>query len=584
MRPEPNRDAAEALIGELGCSGVREACISPGSRSTPVVLALARSAAIRAWVATDERSAGFFALGMARETGRPVALVCTSGTAAANYLPAVVEASQANVPLVVITADRPTELRDCGAAQTIDQVRLFGSHARWSIDLPEPAADVALADYFRSIACRAVATAVEEKGPVHLNLPLREPLLDVASEQAAPASKPTARFPRVTVHTSNLHPSPHSVTALGDRLASCERGVFVCGPGTGGRAAAPAVARLAAGLRWPILADPLSGLRFGPHDRSLVIDAYDVLLRDPDFCAAHRPEAVVQLGRLPASKALERFLAAGPSAVHLLVAPAGWPDPLHRATDVVRGEPGMVCALLAEGVGEPGKRSAWSESWIDSSGAVRDALDELLRSDASFFEGTIFSVLHRLLPEGAALHVGNSMPVRDADTFLSSAEQPLDVHANRGASGIDGVVSTALGAAAVRRAPTVLVVGDLSFLHDLGALQIAARHRIPLLVILVLNDGGGIFSFLPQAALGETFETFFATPHGLDPEGAIAMCGGRYTRAGSRRELAAAVERGLRSGGLEVVAVRVNRAENVARHREIVAAALDHRRAVAGRR
>ncbi|MGH7856795.1 MAG: thiamine pyrophosphate-dependent enzyme, partial [Candidatus Binatia bacterium] len=389
-------------------------------------------------------------------------------------------------------------------------------------------------------------------------------------------------------------PSEESLASLAARLRTFERGILVCGPDAGGCAAAPAVVRLAMRLRWPILADPLSGLRFGRHDRSLVVDAYDVLLREPAFCSAYRPEAVVQLGRLPASKALERFLAAERHLLHLLLAPThAWPDPLHRATDVVHADPASLCALLAERVGDgvrqetcgaPPLRRAWADSWVAASGTVRAALDEILDAEKGPFEGKVFTVLERLLPDGAALHVGNSTPVRDADTFLGGSEKDIGVFGNRGANGIDGVVATAFGSAAVRPAPTALVVGDLSFLHDLGALQIAARHRIPLLVVLVHNDGGGIFSFLPQAALGDAFETFFATPHGLDPEGAVTMCGGLYTRAGAWEDFAAAAAHALHNGGLEVVAVASDRGENVVRHREIVAAALARLRATGGSR
>ncbi|MEO6029622.1 MAG: 2-succinyl-5-enolpyruvyl-6-hydroxy-3-cyclohexene-1-carboxylic-acid synthase, partial [Candidatus Binatia bacterium] len=526
-----NTHAMRVLAAALVDAGVTDACISPGSRSTAVALALADTGVIRPWVVTDERAAGFFALGMARESRRAVVLLCTSGTAAANYLPAVVEASLGHVPLVVLTADRPPELRDCSAAQTIDQVRLFGSHARWTVDAPPPTADVDLDDYFRTIAHRAVAAATASpRGPVHVNLPMREPLLDVAEERArseralVPVGGGDASS--VRVHAASDLPSAAAVRSLAEVVAARARGVIVCGPGTVvDTSGAAAVARLAARLGWPILADPLSGLRFGAHDRSHVVDAYDVLLQGGALGASWHPDAVLQLGMPVVSAGLQRFVGAAKARPHIVVAAPGvWPDPLLRATDLVRAEAGAFCAELAAtlparepadaghasaGHASAGHASAWMDAWRTVAATARDALDGALADEAEPFEGTVFAELAPRLIDGMALHVGNSLPVRALDTFVGGSAVAVTVACNRGANGIDGVVATALGAAAVRAAPTVLVVGDLSFLHDLGALQIAARHGVSLLVIVVNNDGGGIFSFLPPAVLGDTFETFF---------------------------------------------------------------------------
>lgn len=594
MPRNPNTRAMRALAEELARAGVGDACISPGSRSTAAALALARTAGIRPWVIVDERSAAFFALGMARERRRPVALLCTSGTAAANYLPAVVEASLSRIPLVVLTADRPPELRDVHAAQTIDQVRLFGSHVRWSVDAATPC-EADLDAYFRALGCRAAAVAREAAGPVHVNLPMREPLFDVqeASTASAPAAfdpppsldprcpePPSHDPPRTTTHAVDTIPPARVVRVLAVDLGRCERGLVVCGPGAAADGAADEITRLAARLGWPILADPLSGLRFGAHDRARVVDAYDVLLRDADFRRAHAPTAVVRLGAPPVSAALGRFLAAAPGR-HLLVAPPGtWPDPLRRATDIVRATPGAFCAALADRVGADrgttggDAGSAWSAAWTDAASRARAALDRLLAEQELAFEGAILARVHALLPPATTLHVGNSLPVRALDTFVGGSSKPLDVCCNRGANGIDGVTSSALGAAAARTAPTALVTGDLSFLHDLGALQIAARHRLRLLVVVINNDGGGIFSFLPQAELGDAFEALFATPHGLELAGAVTMCGGRHRIARTPSELAAAVAEWLDHPGLHVVEVRVARARARDLHDRLVDAAL----------
>jgi 2-succinyl-5-enolpyruvyl-6-hydroxy-3-cyclohexene-1-carboxylate synthase len=571
----PNRRMAQAVVEELGRCGVTDACVSPGSRSTPLALALDAAPGIHVFVVGDERCAAFFALGVARERKRPTLLLCTSGTAAANYLPAVVEASLSDVPLIVVTADRPPELRDCGAPQTITQVGLFAAHVRWSVDVPAPSADVDLERYYRTLACRAAAAAMEPPaGPVHVNLPMREPLFDPAEEEAV-ALEPVAAEPFVTVHPSSAAAAPATVAALLARLGRGGRGLIICGPGTDHRAA-PAIGALARALAWPILADPISGLRFGAHDRSQVADAYDVLLRDREFRDRHRPETILQIGALPASKPLARFLEASPRLRHAVVAPPRhWPDPLHRASDVVRADAAELCATLAARLPARTGGSTWLADWLDSSRALRAALDhELSGLDAEILEGRIFPTLVERLPPETLVILGNSMPVRDADTFLGSGERPIRFAGNRGASGIDGQLSTALGAAAARREPTVLVVGDLGFLHDLGGLQIAARHRIPLLVVVVNNDGGGIFSFLPQVELARSFETLFGTPHGLDLEPAVGMCGGRCVRARSWYELAGAIDRSLGEGDLRVVELVSDRAQNRALHERVLSAAL----------
>ncbi|MFZ0890478.1 MAG: 2-succinyl-5-enolpyruvyl-6-hydroxy-3-cyclohexene-1-carboxylic-acid synthase [Candidatus Binataceae bacterium] len=574
----PNVRAACAIAEELRRSGVTDACISPGSRSTAMVLGLLRAGGVRPWVILDERCAAFFALGMARESGRPVVLLCTSGTAAANYMPAIAEASLEQVPLVAITADRPPELRDCHAPQTIDQVRLYTSHVRWAVDAPAPESGRDLEAYYRTLACRAVGAATgTPHGPVQINLPMREPLIDVDEELKALAVRRPTRDdhpPYTAVHRARAVPSAETIKRLADKLGTIERGLILCGPGSG-YDLAPAVARIARRLGWPLLADPLSGLRYGRHDRELVVDAYDVILRDRCFAEAHQPDAVLQFGHPPVSKPLVQFLGAARRLAYLVVAPAGeWPEPLHVATDVVHGDPGEFFGALAELLEEKA-HSHWAESWLRASSTARAALDADLAREAGMFEGKVFAETLKHLPPDAILHVGNSMPVRDLDTFLGGAPHPLAIYCNRGANGIDGVMSAAMGAAAVHAGPTVLVLGDLSFLHDLGALQIAARYPLHIVIVVLNNDGGGIFSFLPQSALGDTFERFFGTPHGLSPGAAVTMCGGSYRRAASWDEFGAAMHAGLADPGLHVIEIPGDRARNLARHREIVGAALE---------
>ncbi len=584
-----NARAMGIMARELRRAGIGDVVVSPGSRSTAPALALVQ-AGLRPWVVTDERAAAFFALGMARASTRPVALLCTSGTAAANYLPAIVEASASEIPLVVLTADRPPELRACHAAQTIDQVGLYGTHVRWSVDAPTPSPDVDLGAYFRTLAARAVAAALEApRGPVHLNLPMREPLVDVADERrrctaSSPADGAATAGEHgpaaLRVHGASGLPAPFAVTQLAALLAARPRGLVVCGP-----TAAPdpetaaAIARLADRLGWPVLADPLSGLRFGRHDRASVVDAYDLLLQGGPADAGWHPDAVLQIGTPTVSARLQRLLAAARPGLHVVVAPPGrWPDPLFVATDVVRADPRALCETLVTALPRRTHDEAWLDAWRVPATAARAALDRLLAEEPTLFEGTVLAELAPRLADGVTVQVGNSLPVRALDTFVGGATTAVGVACNRGANGIDGVLATALGGAATGT-PTVLVVGDLSFLHDLGALQIAARHAIPLLAIVINNDGGGIFSFLPQAELGDTFEPLFVTPHGLELGGAVAMCGGRYARVGRRSELGAAIDAWRAHPAFTVVEVPTSRTASRALHERLVDEA---RRATAG--
>ncbi|MFN2424871.1 MAG: 2-succinyl-5-enolpyruvyl-6-hydroxy-3-cyclohexene-1-carboxylic-acid synthase [Candidatus Binatia bacterium] len=574
---------ARALLDELVLAGVRTACVAPGSRSTALALAVAERSDVVAHVLTDERSMGFFALGVARATRRPVALVCTSGTAAANLLPAVIEASLGGGALVLLTADRPPELRDCAAPQTIDQVGLFGSHARWAVDVPLLDASTGAARVLRSLASRAAAAALEgEGGPVHLNVPLREPFVDASFPSRerfeAGARADGQGFTRV-VRGSVMGDA--DIGEIAARLAGATRGVIVC---AGRELPAASIAAVAEALDWPILADPLCGLRFGPHDRSRVVDAVEPLLRDDALRAALRPDAILRFGLTPAPRSVQRWLEDAWPAECVVVDEAAWPDPMRAASTVVRAGAEEFCAALATSCAAAGAAPAaasaettggapaagtaalsWRARWTSLSAAARAALDDGLDSEVTLFDAAVLRRLARVLPDGATLVVGNSMPVRDADAFLAGSERRLRVMANRGASGIDGVLSTALGIAASSPGPTVLVVGDLSFLHDSAALAFAARERIALLVVVVNNDGGGIFSYLPLrdalAGREDVFERFFGTPHGADLSVVAALGGGFFARVEDPSSLDDALAAGLAASasGPAVVEVRTER-------------------------
>ena len=579
-----------ALIDELVRSGIGSLCLCPGSRSAPLAISAARHPGLRVWTLIDERCAGFFALGMARSSRRAVAVVTTSGTAAANLLPAVVEARYGRVPLIVLSADRPRELRDVAAPQTIDQVRLYGGSVKWFADVAPPAATDAALRYYRTTACRAAALAqAAPAGPVHLNVPLAEPLVPVATGEippegardavawdGRPAGAPYAAVPAHAASGLDLG----SVREYAEVLAGSPRGVIVAGPQYDPRFA-PAAARLAAATGYPILADPLSQVRSGEHDRRFVIDGYDALLRVEEAAAALAPEVIVRFGGVPASKPLLQFLGPYTRARHIVVDSDGWIDPAHVASDVVRADPREWCDAVAARA-EPAASASpshWAERWLRLGGAARGAIRLHLQDVQEPFEGKVFAELSELLPNGTTLYAGNSMPVRDLDTFFEGTARNIRVLGNRGASGIDGLVSSALGAAAASTraettrpaGPTVLALGDLALYHDLNGLLAAKRHRLRTTIVLLNNDGGGIFSFLPQSTYPQ-FEELFGTPTGLEFGAAVEAYGASFASAPTwpefRREVLATFER----PGVSVVEVRTTRERNVLLHQQTWAA------------
>jgi 2-succinyl-5-enolpyruvyl-6-hydroxy-3-cyclohexene-1-carboxylate synthase len=576
-----NLTVASAFVDALVGAGIEHACVCPGSRSTPLAVALARHAGMRVWMQIDERSAGFFALGMARASRRPVALLCSSGTAAANFLPAVIEAHYSRVPLVVLTADRPPELREFGAAQTIDQLRLFGSYAKWFVDMPLPEIEGEVVRHARAVAARAAATAqAEPAGPVHLNFPFREPLLPAGGLELPPfdeTAQPVAR-----ISGGRVAPDPATIARLPDVLGNCRRGVIVCGP-QDDPTLAGAVARLAGALGYPILADPLSQVRCGPHDRSHVIDGYDLFLRDDATAGSLEPEVVLRFGAIPTSKPLLLFLKRLTGARHVLIdGPGAWRDPNLQATDVIHADPVLACESLAAAV-KALPDLAWLDAWRSVDRETAEAVADALAGQDGFFEGRVFAELAEAMPDGGTLFAGNSMPVRDLDAFWRGSERAVRFVANRGANGIDGVVSSALGHAAVSHGPVVLAIGDLSFYHDMNGLLAARLHAIDATIVVLNNDGGGIFSFLPQANQVDqaTFETLFGTPSGIDVEQAARLYGAAFSRPADWAELRAAIDTAIHMSGLKIIEVVTERVRNLAQHRAVSGAVLDRLRAAA---
>jgi len=541
----PSTAFATTFADELVRCGLREVVLAPGSRSAPLAIALwqqADSGRLRLHVRVDERSAAFLALGLAKTGGRPAAVLCTSGTAAASFHPAVIEADESGVPLLVLTADRPPELRGTGANQVIDQLKLFGAAVRWFAEAGVPEARPGMNAYWRSLAGRAWAAASGAAGtfpgPVHINLPLRDPLVPGLADPAAgdwaepldgrPGDAPWAR----------LAPAGRAGPGVLD-LPWAERGVIMAGDGT---ADPGGLLDLAAAAGWPVLAEPSSGARCGPN----ALASYAYLLDHPGFRAAHHPDLVICAGRPGLSRGQLAFLrqaaAAGARQIMLTQGPGRWADPARTATDV---------AAAVRLAGPPRPAGRWLGGWQRAEAAARGAAGAILDEDGALTEPRLARDLAAALPDGALLWAASSQPIRDLDRHL--APRPgLRVLASRGASGIDGLVSAAAGAALAHQAagggPAAALLGDLALLHDApGLFAGPAEPRPDLVLVIASNDGGGIFSSLEQAALPGPFERVFGTPHGARIRELAAAAGIRHTSLRRAADLPGALGgRGIR--------------------------------------
>ena len=557
-----------AFADELARCGLREACTSPGSRSTPLVLSLAREPRIRATSHLDERCGAFFALGLAKTSGRPVALACTSGTAAANYAPAVIEAHEARVPLLVLTADRPPELRDLGAGQTIDQVKLYGSAAKWYLEVDDHPATPERMRWLRQLACRAFWTALDGRpGPVHLNFSLREPLV---LEEPLPEEEPggggrEGGRPWLTRPWVRAEAGPRSVDAIAADLVARPRAVLVAGRAERDPQLGTALAAFAERAAIPLLAEPLSGARRG----AAAVAHYDALLRDDAWAAAHRPDLVVRVGDLPTSKPLRQWLHGLGDAIQIAFDPEhAWQDPAGYVSTIVGADPRSTLGTVGERL-PPRRDRVWLDGWLAADGAAARVIGAML-DPRVLSEPLVAAELGARLPPNATLVVASSMPVRDVETFFPARADGPRVLANRGANGIDGTVSTAFGAAAAApHGPAVLLIGDVALAHDVGGLLAASRLGLKLTIVLVDNDGGGIFEFLPVSAEGEDYVRHVVTPHGLDLSHAAALYGCGFERAEDLEGFRAALGRALAADRTTIVSVRTERAANVRLHRDI---------------
>jgi 2-succinyl-5-enolpyruvyl-6-hydroxy-3-cyclohexene-1-carboxylate synthase len=567
------------FVDELARCGLRAACTSPGSRNTPLVLALAGEGRLRCYSHIDERCSGFFAVGLAKASQRPVAVTCTSGTALAELLPAVIEAHEARVPLLVLSADRPPELRESGAGQTIDQIKLFGSAAKWFFEVGNHEASSARLRWMRTLACRAYWRTLEGRpGVVHLNFPLREPLVceePLPSEEQLPThARPDGR-PLLTLSPARLA-EPGDVKELAMPVAHSRRGLVVAGRYERDTPLGEAAAAFCAVAGWPLLADPLSGARRG----QAAVAHYDALLRDDAFAASVTPDLVLRVGDLPTSKPLRAWLAGMPDVPQAHLDPEGvWQDPDITLCRSFALEPAAALAELARELPPAEARDGdrtdpdWLARWR---GADRLAAESFLGvlGTASLSEPAVAAELGVLLPAEATLFVASSMPVRDIESFWPIRSDPPRVLCNRGANGIDGTVSSAFGAAAAGNGPVVLLIGDVALAHDIGGLLAHRRLDLGLTIVLLNNAGGGIFDFLPvgrsrAAGREDLYTEHIATPTGLDFAKAAELYGLAHERVEDIFAFRAALERALTDSPehrASIVEVLTERAGNVSLH------------------
>jgi 2-succinyl-5-enolpyruvyl-6-hydroxy-3-cyclohexene-1-carboxylate synthase len=564
---------ARAFADELARSGMREVVLAPGARSTPLVMAFARDGRFHVRVHLDERSAAFFALGVGKASGRPAALITTSGTAAANAFPAVIEAFESETPLLVLTADRPARLRGADANQTIDQVGLYGTHVRAWFDAAAPVLQGPELRHLRALACRAVAASLgSPAGPVHVNVPFDKPLEPVEPPEHFLRAHPLAARGRpggaafVRVAAGPRMPSQEALDEVARALAS-PRGVIVAGPCLAPERVGAAVVKLAAATGFPALADPLSGARYGPAGTAHIVAAYDLILRDQTAVDRLRPDVVLRVGASPTSAPVLEWLLHHHGVEHIVIDGGGrWKDHTSTVTRYVTADAGETLVALSGRVGRTASEE-WAALWRR---AERAALDELARP-AELHEGSVWAAVCEAAPAGGTVFVSSSMPVRDLDAFGHPREAPLLVLGNRGASGIDGIVSTAFGVASQRPAPTVCVLGDLAFFHDQNGLLWSREADVHVVFVLVDNDGGGIFHALPVAGHEPSFTSYFATPHGLDLRHAATLHGIEL-RDSTLAGLTRALEAALREGRTVVLRVRTDRAANHRIHTEVAAA------------
>jgi 2-succinyl-5-enolpyruvyl-6-hydroxy-3-cyclohexene-1-carboxylate synthase len=567
---------ASIVAEELYRSGVRTVCISPGSRSTPLVIAFAelrdRYTDFQLLVHIDERSSSFFALGLAKLKMVPVALLCTSGTAAANYYPAIIEAYYSRIPLVVLTADRPPEMRDCGSGQTIDQINIYGKHVRYFFEVGAPEIIGFRLRYLRSLISRSVSIAIGKgdtpAGAVHLNFPFADPMppipvlndvpedLELSSPEAIFGNPSGAAYSQIIAGRRSL--DTNAIASIANQIISYPKGVIVVGVYDAPHEFLTSVKRLARATGYPLLIEATGAHR---HDE---ISHYDSFLRSPNFCKTHAPEIVIRFGAMPTSKSYMLWLEGHIGCQQIIVGSTN-SDPTHGITQALNVYPVRFCEQLAnylENYAQPvWQDKQWRLDFELAESIAEHTITEALATTDELFDGKVYAELAKLLPGHSYIYVASSTPIRDLDTFFHS-DRPITVLANRGTNGIDGTISSALGAAWGCDQPMVLICGDLAFYHDLNGLLAAKKYNISLTIILLNNDGGGIFNLLPISKFENTFEEFFGTAHNLDFAPIIKAYDCEHVLIQDWQEFHESLTNSLKSKGTQVLEIRSDRQRN----------------------
>ncbi len=576
-----NVACARSLLARLVELGVRDVVVSSGARCAPLVLAVSDYTALRVWMHSDERSAAFFAMGATKISRRPTVLICTSGTAGANYYPAVIESSLTHVPLILLTADRPAELHGCGAPQTIDQKELYGRYAKLSATLPTPEVDQSdIATQWAAQAEHAFRTATDwPAGPVQLNTPFREPLLPDPEflERFDPPPPALPSVPFSAGHDERYdhitHPAPDvdHVNQLGDLIGAAARCLFIAGPIND--TAVESVARLSAATGIPLITDVASQLRCSEFPDARIVAHADLLVRHAEFESAAQPDLIVRFGGLPTSKALNQWLSTQTPREHVIVSD-GHPiaDPYRYSTRQVTGRPHDVAQLLLDRFAVGGfTNDICAAEWTEADRRVDRALWEDFASRDELFEGAVVADVFAAVESDSIVMLGNSLPIRLGESYASKRDINLRVIVNRGANGIDGVVSTAMGAAAASRQRVVLIIGDVSFLHDIAGLHLLLQRDLNVSIVLLNNNGGGIFSFLPLARHDAMFEALIAMPHGRTFHSLAHFLGIPYAMPTNPEEFRNAFHDSLGHVGARLIEVRTNRRDTYEISQSIVA-------------
>ena len=545
---------AKIFVEELVKNGIHYACISAGSRSTPLTVAFATNPDIKVYSHIDERSASFFGLGMALSSKNPVVLVCTSGTASANFFPAIIEAHYSNVPLIILTADRPHELHDSGANQTIDQIKIYGSFVKWFVDVspPESDPDPLTLRYLRTLACKAVGISKYTPcGPVHLNFPFKKPLEPVLVEKDRPIyieeKEPsllmikTPNNPYTYIEKGVLVPTKNQIAELLTLIQTSPRGLIVCGPRSSQGNFSDSIMKLSLICEYPILADGTSGIRFGKHvneDNCYIIGAYENFLQCSSIKKSQQPQLILHFGGMPTSSALESYLESLFGIKRVAITDTEmWNDSTLKLTHYLLADPEITCNIVIEELSkiELTRNTEWLNYFQTIEKTSWNIINSLLENDTNF-EGSIVKLLLELIPQNSRLFVSNSLPIRHIDQFCEPSATNIQIFANRGVSGIDGTASTALGIAAENKTKTILLTGDLAFYHDLNGLLTIKRYNVNIVIVVLNNNGGGIFRKLPISQYDPPFTDYFLTPHGLNFKGISEMYGLNYACLSSKLE------------------------------------------------